>query len=76
MKRLALNLDSRPTVILGLEPENVRRMTKGQPIRVNLRHLDPYGPEAPQLPDVDVLICATDTDDWRQAAKKLGLDDE
>lgn len=73
MIRLGLTVNGRPTVILGLTPENLRRMAEGQPAQVNLRDLDPDGPPTP-LPDVDVLICDTTTEDWRRGLARLGID--
>ena len=67
---MVLNLD-RPTVVLGLDAVNFGRIARGEPIKVNLRDLDPDGPPT-GLPDIDVLIGATDTDDWRTFMKKLG----
>jgi hypothetical protein len=59
--RLAVvNDQDRPmAVVLGLEPVNIARLEDGEPIRVNLRHLDPRGPEVPELPDLDIVIAAT-----------------
>lgn len=54
-----------PTVVLGLAAENMARMTRGEPIKVNLRTLNPSGPPT-ALPDVDVIVAATDTDDWEK----------
>lgn len=72
MIRLGLTLDGRRTVVLGLEPVNLERLTKGEPIKVNLRNLDPDGPPTP-LPDIDVYIAATDTDDWEKFIEMLGV---
>lgn len=47
-----VNRDGKPLFILGIEPENVRRLTAGQPIEVNLSTLDG--------PDVEVVILYAD----------------
>lgn len=65
MKRLAMTVGKKKAVILGLDPENVERLLKGEPIRVNLNELDPDGPPT-GLPDIDVYVAATDTEDWRR----------
>lgn len=59
-----------PFVMLGLEPANMDRLREGQPIRVNLRHLDPDGPPVEQLPDLEVVIFFAGTDE-KQALQKM-----
>jgi hypothetical protein len=49
-------VDGTPTVFLALEPQNLDRLREGQPIKVNLRYLDPEGPPVRELPEVDVVI--------------------
>jgi hypothetical protein len=44
-----------PTVLLGLEAVNMARLQEGQPVMVNLKHLDPDGPDT-QLPDINIVI--------------------
>jgi hypothetical protein len=44
-----------PTVLLGLGAENLARLKEGKPVLVNLRHLDPDGPDT-QLPDINIAI--------------------
>ncbi len=51
--------EGKPIVLLGFGPENMRRLQGGEPIRFNLKHLDPSGAET-DLPDVDVLIVFDD----------------
>lgn len=70
MIRLALTLDGTPTVVLGLEPVNMARLARGEPIKVNLRMLDPDGPPT-SLPDVDLYVAATATDDWQAFIERL-----
>ena len=60
-----------PFVFLGLEPQNINRLREGQPIKVNLRHLDPDGPPVEQLPDVDVIIFFGGQDEIRQLTEKM-----
>ena len=48
--------DGTPFVMLGLDAQNLARVREGQPIQVNLRHLDPDGPPVEQLPDLNVII--------------------
>lgn len=70
MIRLAMTVDGKATVVLGLDPDNLTRLAQGEPVRVNLRDLDPDGPPT-SLPDIDVMIAATDTDDWRAFVARL-----
>jgi hypothetical protein len=44
-----------PTVLLGLGADNMVRLQEGKPILVNLKHLDPDGPET-ELPDINIAI--------------------
>lgn len=44
-----------PTVLLGLGKENMARLHEGQPVLVNLKHLDPVGPDT-ALPDINIVI--------------------
>lgn len=74
MIRLSMRKNGQRIVVLGLEPENLRRMQLGEPVRVNLRHLVP-GEKPTDLPDIDVMVAATDTDDWRGFINDLGVTD-
>lgn len=74
MIRLSMRKNGQRIVVLGLEPENLRRLQMGEPVRVNLRHLIP-GAAPTGLPDIDVMVAATDTDDWRGFAAKHGITD-
>jgi hypothetical protein len=60
-----------PVVVLGLGDENMRRLMLDQPIRVNLRSLDPGDPPDPSMPDIDVVIAF---DDGSLAQSLLSLD--
>jgi hypothetical protein len=51
-----------PVVFLGLEDENLRRLSLDQPIKVNLRHLDPGGEPIAELPDLELVIYAASKD--------------
>jgi hypothetical protein len=44
-----------PTVLFGLDAQNIARLQEGQPILVNLKHLDPDGPDT-ELPDINIAI--------------------
>ena len=48
-------------IILGLSAENIRRLKSGKPIKFNLTELNGH-PDAPILPDVNVIILAGDTE--------------
>ena len=52
--------NGKPIVLLGLGEDNMARLRHGEPIRVNLRHLDPTGQGVTELPDVDVVIAFDD----------------
>lgn len=39
VKAAGTNEDGRPLTVFGLEPENVRRLQAGKPIRVDMREL-------------------------------------
>lgn len=71
MIRMVLTLNDRTIIVLGLEPANLKRIAEGEPIAVNLRDIDPDGPPM-DLPDIDLFVGATDTDDWRAFMAKLG----
>lgn len=47
--------DGLPMVFLGLDDENLRRLTTDQPIRVNLARLDPDGAPT-DLPPITVVV--------------------
>lgn len=47
--------DGQPMVFLGLDDENLRRLTTDQPIRVNLAQLDPGG-DPTGLPYITVVV--------------------
>ena len=51
--------DGSPMVVLGLGEENMRRLRNGEPIKVNLKRLDPTGGET-ELPDIDVVVVFDD----------------
>lgn len=61
IRGLILKLNAVPCVLLGLEPENIARLLAGEPIELNLQHLDPTGDPVP-LPDIDVVIFHADPD--------------
>lgn len=46
--------DGTPVIFLGLDDENLRRLTSDQPIRVNLSELLPG--QATGLPDITVVV--------------------
>lgn len=73
MMRLHLTMGGRPTVVLGLQPDNFRKLAEGDPIKVNLRDFDPDGPPT-TLPDIDVIVADTATDDWRLFLESLGVE--
>jgi hypothetical protein len=56
--------------MVGLDPVNLERMARGEPVELNLRNIDPGGPTT-VLPDIDIVIAATDTDDWRRFAHAI-----
>jgi hypothetical protein len=56
IRSLAHNDEGKSIVLLGLEPQNMDRLREGQPVRVNLRHLNPGGAPVEELPDIDVVI--------------------
>lgn len=71
MIRALVFVGDRPVVLLGLTAENRRRLTTDQPIRVNLRALDPDGPPLESLPDLDVVIFDGDDPAALAALRKL-----
>ena len=48
------------TVLLGLGAENMDRLAAGEPVKVNLRHLDPTTNGMTDLPDIDIVIAFDD----------------
>ena len=49
------------TVMIGLDDENLARLQQNQPIKFNLRKLDPTpGAADLELPDIDVVIAYAD----------------
>jgi hypothetical protein len=58
---------SPPTVVLGLDEENITRLHKNKPIFVNLHHLDPGGPPT-KLPNINVVLAFDNEElrDWLQ----------
>jgi hypothetical protein len=60
IRALLYQADGKPLVILGLGEENMRRLREGEPIRFNLKHLDPGSPKPTDLPDVDLVIAFDD----------------
>ena len=68
MLRILTERDGKPLILLGLDWENVRRLTEDdQPILINLRHLNPENETlVTNLPDVDISI-------FLMNAKNLGL---
>jgi hypothetical protein len=62
--------DGHPIVLLGLLPENLERLQANEPIAVNLRHLDPDGPELPGMPDIEVRVFFADE---QEAARILDV---
>jgi hypothetical protein len=70
IRSLGHNVDGKQIVLLGLEPQNLDRLREGQPVRVNLRHLDPGGNPLDELPDIDVVIFFAGKDEtaWIKAA--------
>lgn len=64
MLRLAGNWSNgTPFVILGLDKRNLGLMREGQPIRLNLRNLDPDGPPVEELPDLELVLVFAGTDE-------------
>lgn len=59
MIRAVLYDRGKPIVVLGLSEENMVRLHAGQPVQVNLKHLDPNGPPT-DLPDIEVVIAFDD----------------
>jgi len=59
IRALLYTADGKPIVILGLGPENMRRLEGGEPVRVNLKRFDPGGRET-DMPDIDVVIAFDD----------------
>jgi hypothetical protein len=53
--RVLAHAGDKPVVMLGLDAQGLNRLREGQPIQVNLRHLDPTGAPT-DLPDIDVVI--------------------
>lgn len=64
--------EGKPTVLLGIDPENFDRLREGQPIRVNLRHLNPDGEPVEALPDLDVAIFFAGTDEVTMIERLFG----
>jgi len=64
IRALLTQKDGKPLVLLGLEPVNLNRLREGQPIKVNLRQLDPDGPPT-DLPDIDVAVFFAGGDELR-----------
>ena len=71
MIRALGNGDGRPLVLLGLEPQNLDRLREGQPIRVNLRRLNPEGPDT-DLPDIDVVVFFAGADEIEALKRAAG----
>jgi hypothetical protein len=63
--------DGRKAVLLGIDGENLRRLLNDEPIRVNLRHLDPTGDPVDGMPDIDVVIFDAEGDKAVQLLRRM-----
>lgn len=59
-----------PMVVFGLDATSFLRLGRGQPIRVNLRDLDPDGPPT-KLANIDIVIADVNTDDFRKFLERV-----